>query len=178
MSYFLLHLSTGSHKSSSNLYLILLLFNDTLISWSFKWHLDGHLGWMWKEVTIVFMYFMCIRVEAWGISRQMDIYVTASILIKYINIKAHRNVIDHNSSYSTVSPMAQQPLVGQDLIIIEASRSHSDTPHSVGLLWTSDQPDAQTSTRQNTTLTTDIHPCLWRDSNPRFKQESFRIPTL
>jgi hypothetical protein len=32
--------------------------------------------------------------------------------------------------------MAQQPLVGQDLLIIEASRSHSDTPHSVGLLWT------------------------------------------
>jgi hypothetical protein len=29
-------------------------------------------------------------------------------------------------------------LEGQDLII-EASRSHSDTPHSVELLWTSDQ---------------------------------------
>ena len=38
--------------------------------------------------------------------------------------------------------MAQQPLVGQDFIIIEASQSHSDTPHSAGLLWTSDQPDA------------------------------------
>jgi len=44
--------------------------------------------------------------------------------------------------------MAQQPLVGQDLPIIESSRSHSDIPQSVGLLWTSDQrdqPDAQTS---------------------------------
>jgi hypothetical protein len=30
--------------------------------------------------------------------------------------------------------------------IIEASRFHSDTPHSVGLLWTSDQPVAETST--------------------------------
>jgi hypothetical protein len=29
--------------------------------------------------------------------------------------------------------MAQQPLVGQGLLIIEASRSHTDTPHSVGL---------------------------------------------
>jgi hypothetical protein len=29
---------------------------------------------------------------------------------------------------------------------IEASRSHSDTPHSVESLWTSDQPDAETST--------------------------------
>jgi hypothetical protein len=43
-------------------------------------------------------------------------------------------------------PNGAKPLVGQGLIIIEASRSHSDTPHSVGLLWTSDQPDAQTST--------------------------------
>jgi hypothetical protein len=31
------------------------------------------------------------------------------------------------------------------LLIIEASRSFSDTPQSVGLLWTSDQPDAETS---------------------------------
>ena len=42
--------------------------------------------------------------------------------------------------------MAQQPLVGQGVLIIEASCSHSDTPHSVGLLWTSDQPIAETST--------------------------------
>jgi len=27
---------------------------------------------------------------------------------------------------------------------MEASRPRSDTPHSVGLLWTSDQPDAET----------------------------------
>ena len=26
------------------------------------------------------------------------------------------------------------------------TRTHSDTPHSVGLLWTSDRPDAETST--------------------------------
>jgi hypothetical protein len=42
---------------------------------------------------------------------------------------------------------------------VEASRSHSDTPHSVGLLWTSDQPVAETSTWQHTTLTTDRHTC-------------------
>jgi len=42
--------------------------------------------------------------------------------------------------------MAQQLVVGQGLLIFEASRSHSDTPHSVGLLWTSDQPDAETPT--------------------------------
>ena len=36
--------------------------------------------------------------------------------------------------------MAQQPLVGQGLLIADVSRSHSDTRHSVGLLWTSDRP--------------------------------------
>ena len=42
--------------------------------------------------------------------------------------------------------MAQQPLIGQELLIIEASRPLSDTPQTVGLLWTSDQPDTETST--------------------------------
>jgi hypothetical protein len=41
--------------------------------------------------------------------------------------------------------------VGQGLPIIEVSQSHSDTRHSVGLLWTRDQPDAETSTWQNNT---------------------------
>jgi hypothetical protein len=39
--------------------------------------------------------------------------------------------------------MTQQPPVGQRLLIIEASRSHSDT---TGFLWTSDQFDAEAST--------------------------------
>ena len=42
--------------------------------------------------------------------------------------------------------MAQESPVGQGLLINEASRSHSDTPQSVGLLWTSDQPDSETPT--------------------------------
>ena len=53
--------------------------------------------------------------------------------------------------------MAQQAPVGQGLLIVEASRSHSDTPQSVGFLWTSDQPDAETSTSQHPALTRDIH---------------------
>jgi len=41
--------------------------------------------------------------------------------------------------------MLQQHLMGQDLVI-EALRSRRDTPHSlVGLLWTIDQPDTETS---------------------------------
>ena len=58
--------------------------------------------------------------------------------------------------------MAQQPPslpMGQVFLTAEDTRSHSDTPHSVGLLWTSDQPVAETSIWQHTTLTTDRHPC-------------------
>jgi hypothetical protein len=57
---------------------------------------------------------------------------------------------DNNNNHFSI---AQQRLVGQGLHIIDSSRSHSDTPHSVGLLWTSDEPDADTSTWQHTTLT-------------------------
>jgi hypothetical protein len=70
--------------------------------------------------------------------------------------------------------MARQPLVGHGLLTVEASRSHSDTPHSVGQLWTSDQPEAETSTLQHTALTRDRHPCPRRDSNPKSQQPSGR----
>ena len=55
-----------------------------------------------------------------------------------------------------------------------ASRSHSDTPHSVGLFWTNDQPDAETSTWQHTSLTTDRESMPRRDSNPQPQQASGR----
>jgi len=67
--------------------------------------------------------------------------------------------------------------VGQGLFDIKASRSHSDTPHSVGLLWTSDQLDTETSTWQLTTPTRDGHPWCQRDSNPQSQQQSGRRPT-
>jgi len=70
--------------------------------------------------------------------------------------------------------MVQQPPVGQVLLIMEDSRSHSETPHSVGLLWTSDQPVAETSTWQHTTLTWDRHPWPRQDSNPQSQQKRGR----
>jgi len=72
--------------------------------------------------------------------------------------------------------MTRQPLVGQGLLIIEVLRAHPDTPHSVGLLWTSDQPDTENSTWQHTTLTTDRHPCPRRNSNTQSQEESGRRP--
>jgi hypothetical protein len=35
--------------------------------------------------------------------------------------------------------------VGQGLLIIKATLSHSDTPHTIGLLWMNDQNIAETS---------------------------------
>jgi hypothetical protein len=48
--------------------------------------------------------------------------------------------------------MVQQPQVGQGLLNIDASRSQSDTRHSVGLLGRSGQPAADIYTWQHTTL--------------------------
>jgi len=62
-------------------------------------------------------------------------------LLLYLSVKG---VLD-------VSPKAQQPLVGQGLLIIEDSQLHSlDTPHSVRLLWTSDWPEDLYLTIRNT----------------------------
>jgi hypothetical protein len=47
-----------------------------------------------------------------------------------------------------------------------------DTPHSVGLLWTSDESDAETPTLQRTTLTRD--PCPRRDFNLQSQQANGR----
>jgi len=65
--------------------------------------------------------------------------------------------------------MGQQPPSSHGLLFIKVSLSHSDTPPSVEFLWTSDQPDAGTSTWQHTTLTTDKDPKPQRDSNPQFQ---------
>jgi len=50
-------------------------------------------------------------------------------------------------------------LVVLGFLIVKISKSHSDTLHSVGHLWTSDRPVAESSTWQHTTLTTDRHSC-------------------
>jgi hypothetical protein len=63
--------------------------------------------------------------------------------------------------------MAQNSLGGQGLLITEVPRSHSDTPHSVRFLWTSDQPDAETSITQHTTLTRKRYPCATGDIRNR-----------
>jgi hypothetical protein len=65
--------------------------------------------------------------------------------------------------------IARQPQGSQGLLTVEASRSHSTLSRTP---WKSDQPDAETSTWQYTTLITDRHPCHLRDSNLHFQQTS------
>ena len=73
--------------------------------------------------------------------------------------------------------MAQLHLVIQDLLVIDASRTHSDTPHGVGLLWTSDQPDGDTTTGQHTTFTIDKTSMPRRDMNSQSQQAIGRTGT-
>jgi len=62
--------------------------------------------------------------------------------------------------YNFLFAVALRPNAGHGLLILEVSRSHKNNAlQSVGLLWTSDQLVAETSTCQHTTLTTDKHPC-------------------
>jgi hypothetical protein len=82
-----------------------------------------------------------------------------------------------NNDTISFSPMTRQHPLEHGLLIIMVSRSHSDTPHSVGLLWTSDQANAETSTCQHTTLTRCRHACSRLDSNPQFQHVSGRKPT-
>ena len=61
-------------------------------------------------------------------------------------------------------------VMGLDHLIIEVWRSHSDTPHSVGLPWTSVRLVADTSTWQHTRLKRERHLCSRWDSNPQSQQ--------
>ena len=56
--------------------------------------------------------------------------------------------------------------------------TNTGTPQSVGLLWTRDQPDAETSTWPHTTSITERHPYPHPDSNPQFRKASCRNPRL
>ena len=75
-----------------------------------------------------------------------------------------------------IIPWCHSPLVGPYLLIIESSRSHSDTPQSVGFLWMSDQPDPD-DFHLTTHNTHKRHPPPRRDSNTQSQQTRCRRPT-
>ena len=76
-----------------------------------------------------------------------------------VAISGYRNVIKREAEMilrfffppCRINPPPPPP-IGPGSPIVETLPSYSDTPHSGGLLWTSDQPDSETSTWQHTTL--------------------------
>jgi hypothetical protein len=69
---------------------------------------------------------------------------------------------------------------GRTLVYLSGFLDHTYTiRHTVGLLWKSDQPVAETSTYTGQqTYKHNKHPCPEQDSNPRRQQPSGRRPTL
>ena len=97
----------------------------------------------------------------------------------YGGLKCSTNQDKQWRYFIIVIPPAATVLVGQGFLIRDVSWPHSDTPHSTTLLWTSDQPGAEASTRQDTTFIRHRHPCPPpRNSNPESQQASGRRPTL
>ena len=81
------------------------------------------------------------------------------------NIMKNQNCDSIPSVYCT----AQQPRVGQGFLIIETWHSHSDTPHSVGVIWMSDQPrrrDLYLTTHNTNKRQTDMTPARFEPSTP------------
>ena len=75
-------------------------------------------------------------------------YIQSVKLNQTVAISVSSETIFNNQWEILPRPLAlvSTTLVGQDLLC-DVPRSHSlDTPHPVGLLWTSDQPDPDTST--------------------------------
>jgi hypothetical protein len=82
------------------------------------------------------------------------------------------------NAYKADVSIVQQPLMDQGLPIIKASRSYSDTPHSVEVLSTGDQPDVETSTWQHTTLTRNRYPYRGGTRTHNFSKRTPADPRL
>jgi hypothetical protein len=86
-------------------------------------------------------------------------------LSKNLQLSSHTTLFLHSKRHKYFLRVSTA-LVSRGFLIVEVSRSYSDTSHSVELLWMSDRSVAETSTWQHKTITTDRHPCPRRDSNP------------
>ena len=104
---------------------------------------------------------------------QMTVRNSASAHYKYSSKESYaRCIFLWRFCVKKMSPppslMAQQPLVGQGLLIIEASWSHSGIWHSVGLLCTSDQP-AQRPVPENTQCSQETYTHMTLSRTPLYE---------
>ena len=73
------------------------------------------------------------------------------------SVRYYHSVCLFSWRYNLFGCIFHSPVTGFSLLIRGLFFTHNDAPQSVGLLWTSDQLDAEISTWQYTTLTTNIH---------------------
>ena len=118
----------------------------------------------------------CVIFQCSATASFVSWHVIKHLLEMWMNFSKPNNITDTTlhglSKCVNFFTIAQQPPSDQALLIIGDSPSHSDTPQSVGILCTSEQPDADSST-----CTRDIHPCPRRDSNPISQHASGWRPT-
>jgi hypothetical protein len=122
-------------------------------------------------IYLIFKYFSC-RVKP---------CINKSVLTESVDMEAHlystKQVLSMRNLWFLVSfvwhnsPHGPGPPHSRGFLI-----THNDPPHLVELLWTSEQPIAETSTRQHATLTTERHPCLRLYSNPQSQGASGHSP--
>ena len=88
------------------------------------------------------------------------------------NSEERRQMIAYVFENTPPPPHGGQPLVGQGLLIIDASRSHADTPYLVGFLRTSDQSEVETSTYDTHNRQTSILPAGFEPAIPASERRS------
>ena len=95
------------------------------------------------------LHFLCIHAGLFSIFLYNIVLCYARWSLCHVVCCTPGNWNDRNMQHAILLSLlcfhGSTALVGQGLLIIEISRSHSDTPHWVGLLRTSDRPDAETT---------------------------------
>jgi len=122
--------------------------------WFYHYHFIFWIGYVTQNCIFFCLFFIFYITSLWMATWMAETCSKLFIVLKIISLVCILFVF-------VCLFLAGQPPVGQGLLI----HTH-DTPQSVGLLWTSDQLVAETSTWQHTTLTTNIHaPCGIRTHN-------------
>jgi hypothetical protein len=105
------------------------------------------------------MYCLCVNVYCHRVPTELqstNISISINCLSLFVCLSLARQRF--KLSDFVCLPLARQPPAAKGVLILEVSRSHNDAPQSVGLLCTSYQLIAETSTWQHTKLTTDKRP--------------------
>ena len=84
------------------------------------------------------------------------------------------DAVNNNNNNNNNFLWSNSPPVGQGFLIIQAWPSHLETPHPVGLLWTSDHVDLPQADNTQHLQETDIHiPAGIRKRNPRKRAPAY-----